>query len=83
MTIRIASHSRIDTHLSSTLSSVTRGLTKVLMDGGSGLNIMYTETLDAMGISQTQLRLSRAPFHSIVLGKRALPSCHLWGSVQL
>jgi hypothetical protein len=25
-------------------------LTKVLMDGGSGLNIMYVETLDAMGI---------------------------------
>ena len=24
-------------------------LTKVLMDGGSGLNIMYAETLDAMG----------------------------------
>jgi hypothetical protein len=28
-------------------------LTKVLMDGGSGLNIMYAETLDTMGISQT------------------------------
>jgi hypothetical protein len=26
-------------------------LTKVLMDGGNGLNIMYTETLDAMGIA--------------------------------
>jgi hypothetical protein len=28
-------------------------LTKVLMDGGNGLNIMYVETLDAMGIGQT------------------------------
>jgi hypothetical protein len=28
----------------------TKRLTKVLMDGGSGLNIMYVETLDAMGI---------------------------------
>jgi len=28
----------------------TKRLTKVLMDGGSGLNIMYSETLDAMGI---------------------------------
>jgi hypothetical protein len=27
-------------------------LSKVLMDGGSGLNIMYVETLDAMGINQ-------------------------------
>jgi hypothetical protein len=48
-------------------------LTKVLMDRGSSLNIMYTETLDAMGISRTQLRSSRAPFHDIVPGKRALP----------
>jgi hypothetical protein len=30
-------------------------LTKVLMDGGSGLNIMYVETLDAMGIEQSKL----------------------------
>ena len=28
----------------------TKRLTKVLMDGGSDLNIMYAETLDAMGI---------------------------------
>jgi len=28
----------------------TKWLTKILMDGGSGLNIMYAETLDAMGI---------------------------------
>jgi hypothetical protein len=44
-------------------------LTKVLMDRGSGLNIMYAKTLDAMGISQTQLRPSGAPFHGIVPGK--------------
>ena len=25
-------------------------LTKVLMDGGSGLNIMFAETLNAMGV---------------------------------
>jgi hypothetical protein len=43
------------------------------MDGGSGLNIMYAETLDAMGISRTQLRPSKAPFHGIVPRKRALP----------
>jgi hypothetical protein len=41
-------------------------LTKVLMDGGSGLNIMYAKTLDAMKISQTQLHPSGAPFHGIV-----------------
>jgi hypothetical protein len=30
-------------------------LTKVLMDGGSGLNILYVETLDAMGIPCSRL----------------------------
>jgi len=29
----------------------TKHLTNVLMDEGSGLNIMYAETLDTMGIS--------------------------------
>jgi hypothetical protein len=43
------------------------------MDGGSGLNIMYAETLDTMKISRTQLHPSGAPFHNIVAGKRALP----------
>jgi hypothetical protein len=41
-------------------------LTKVLMDGGSGLNILYVDTLDAMGIDRSRLRPSGAPFHSIV-----------------
>jgi hypothetical protein len=30
-------------------------LTKVLMDGGSGLNILYTKTLDLIGISRSWL----------------------------
>ncbi|XP_039780570.1 uncharacterized protein LOC120647793 [Panicum virgatum] len=43
------------------------------MDGGSGLNIMYAEMLDAMGIDRSQLRPSGAPFHGVVPGKQALP----------
>ena len=31
-------------------------LTKILMDGGSGLNIMYAKTLDEMGIDRARLR---------------------------
>ena len=31
-------------------------LTKVLMDGDSGLNIMYAKTLDVMGVDRTRLR---------------------------
>ena len=33
----------------------TKRLTKVLMDAGSGLNIMYTKTLGAMGIDQSRV----------------------------
>lgn len=36
-------------------------LTMVLMDGGIGLNILYTNTLDAMGIDQSWIRLNRSP----------------------
>ena len=48
-------------------------LTKVLMDGGSGLNIIYAETLDAMGIDRSRIRPTKVPFHGIVLGKQAIP----------
>ena len=51
----------------------TKWLSKVLMDGDSGLNIMYAETLDAMGISRSRIRPTRAPFHSIVPKKQAMP----------
>ena len=51
----------------------TKRLTKVLMDGGSSLNIMYTETLDAMGIDRARIRPTGAPFHGIVPRKQAVP----------
>ena len=51
----------------------TKRLTKVLMDGGSGLNIMYAEMLDAMGIDRAHIRPTGAPFHGIVPGKQAMP----------
>ena len=51
----------------------TKLLTKVLMDGGSGLNIMYSEILDAKGLDRTCIRPSGTPFHGIVLGKQAVP----------
>ena len=41
-------------------------LTKILMDGGSGLNIMYAKTLDEMGIDQTRIRPTGAPFHGVM-----------------
>ena len=41
-------------------------LTKVLMDGGSDLNILYVDTLDAMCIPQSELLLMNSPFHGVI-----------------
>jgi hypothetical protein len=51
----------------------TKRLGKVLMDGGSGLNLLYADTLDAMGIPRARLRPSSAPIHGVVPGKQAVP----------
>jgi hypothetical protein len=48
-------------------------LTKVLMDGGSSLNIIYAETLGLLGIDLSTIRAGAAPFHGIVPDKRVLP----------
>jgi len=52
---------------------VNTRLSKVLMDGGSSLNIIYLETLDLLGINRAQLQPSAGGFHGVVLGKKALP----------
>ena len=43
-------------------------LTKVLMDGGSGLNILYIDTLDAMRIPRSEICLAGSPFHGLIPG---------------
>jgi hypothetical protein len=48
---------------------------KVLMDGGSSLNIMFSNTLELVGIGVDELRPSLSPFHGITPGKRVQP---LW-----
>jgi hypothetical protein len=48
-------------------------LTKVLMDGGSSLNIIYAETLGLLEIDLTTIRAGAPPFHGIIPGKRVLP----------
>ena len=48
-------------------------LTKVLMDGGSDLNILYVDTLDAMRIPRLELRLAGSPFHGVIPGAQAYP----------
>jgi hypothetical protein len=45
-------------------------LTKVLMDGGSSLNIIYAKTLGLLQIDLSTIRAGAAPFHGIIPGKR-------------
>jgi hypothetical protein len=44
-------------------------LSKVLMDGGSSLNIIYGETLELLGVDRSKVRAGAAPFHGIAPGK--------------
>jgi hypothetical protein len=46
---------------------------KVLMDGGSSLNILYAHTLRLMGIGLDQLRPSTTSFHGVAPSKRVQP----------
>ena len=46
-------------------------MTKVLMDGGSGLNILYAETLKGMGIPMSKLSESNMSFHGVIPRKKA------------
>jgi hypothetical protein len=48
-------------------------LTKVLMDGGSSLNIIYAETLRLLRVDLSSIRAGAAPFHGIIPGKRVEP----------
>src|SRR6187399_2376320 len=47
--------------------------TKVLMDGGSNINILYYETFRRMGLTDKKLRQSNTVFHGVVPGKLAYP----------
>ena len=48
-------------------------LTKVLMDGANGLNILYIDILDAMRIPRSELHPMSSPFHGVILGTQAYP----------
>jgi hypothetical protein len=49
-------------------------LNKVLIDGGSRLNVLFTKTLKKMGLDITHmLTKSTAPFYGIVHGNTAIP----------
>src|SRR5207244_8849576 len=46
----------------------TAKLNRVLIDGDSGLNILFAKTLDDMKIPRSELKRSRAPFHGVIPG---------------
>jgi hypothetical protein len=49
-------------------------LNKVLIDGGSGLNVLFTKTLKKMKLNITHmLTKSTSPFYDIVPGNAAIP----------
>ncbi|KAF8745039.1 hypothetical protein HU200_013449 [Digitaria exilis] len=48
-------------------------LTKVLIDGGSGLNLIFAKTLKSMGLDTSALQPADTPFYGIVPGKTAIP----------
>jgi hypothetical protein len=63
-------------HFPLVLKPVVAGsrLNKVLIDGGSGLNVIFTKTLKKMKLNITHmLTKSTSPFYGIVPGKAAIP----------
>ena len=46
-------------------------LTQVLMDGGSGLNLIYPDTVRKMGIDPTQISHSNTTFKGVIPGPEA------------
>jgi hypothetical protein len=48
-------------------------LTKVLMDRGSSLNIIYADTLGLLQIDLSSIQAGAAPFHGIIPGKCVQP----------
>jgi hypothetical protein len=43
------------------------------MDGCSGLNLMYLDTFEGLGLTRDQLQSSPHPFYGVVSGKQYIP----------
>ena len=54
-------------------NACTCRFSRVLIDGGSSLNIIYAETLGLLEIDLSMIRAGAAPFHGIIPGKRVQP----------
>ena len=54
-------------------------LTRVLMDGGSSLNLIYQDTIHKMGVYPSRISQNNATFNRVIPGVVA----HCWGSLVL
>jgi hypothetical protein len=50
---------------------------KVLIDNGSSINIMYRDTMQKLGIKKNMLEPSKMTFHGIVSGLSCAPMCKI------
>ena len=48
-------------------------VTKILMDGGSGINILYKDAFNKLNVDIRKLHASQSPFHGIIPGQRVMP----------
>src|SRR4051812_35211706 len=48
-------------------------MSRVFMDGGSGINIIFTKTLEEMFTPNSILKMSSTTFHGIIPGKAVYP----------
>jgi hypothetical protein len=48
-------------------------MTRVLMDGGNGINMIYKDAFERLNIDMSKLHPSHSPFHGIILGRRVVP----------
>jgi hypothetical protein len=51
---------------------------KVLIDNGSSINIMYRDMMQKLGIKENMLEPSKTPFHGIVPGLSCAPMGKIW-----
>jgi hypothetical protein len=42
------------------------------MDGGSGLNLIYLDTFEGLGLTHDHLQTSPHPFYKVVLGNQSI-----------
>jgi hypothetical protein len=55
---------------------------KVLIDNGSSINIMYWDTMQKLGIKENMLDPSQTTFHGIVSGLSCMPMGKIWIDVM-